>query len=104
MIFFETAGQARTFLLLLYAGFGVGLLYDLLVLPRRRLPRWCSPALDALWCLLTGCAVALALAAGGEQKIRLYAFLGLVCGAALYGLGVRRLLRGVVRLFKRKKE
>ena len=45
MIFFETAGQARTFLLLLYAGFGAGLLYDLLALPRRFLPRFCSPAL-----------------------------------------------------------
>ena len=103
MIFFETAGQARTFLLLLYAGFGAGLLYDLLALPRRFLPRFCSPALDALWCLLTGGGIALALALGGEQKVRLYAFFGLICGASVYALGLRRLVRGVIRLIRRKK-
>ena len=103
MIFFETAGQARTFLLLLYAGFGAGALYDLLALPRRRLPRFVQPALDALWCLITGCAAALALAAGGEHTFRLYSLLGLVCGAAVYGLGIRTILRGLARFFRRKK-
>lgn len=103
MIFFETAGQARTFLLLTYAGFGAGLLYDLLRLPRRFLPRFCSPALDALWCLLTGAAVALALALGGEHRARLYVLLGLALGAAVYWLGVRAAVRGVAGLFGRRK-
>ena len=103
MIFFETAGQARTFLLLLYAGFGAGALYDLLALPRRRLPRLIQPALDALWCLVTGGAAALALAAGGEHSFRLYSLLGLACGAAVYGLGIRALVRGLARLIKRMK-
>ena len=101
MIFFETAGQARTFLLLLYAGFGAGVLYDVLSLPRRFLPRFCAPLLDAVWCLLAGGAVALALAAGGERHVRLYAFLGLACGAAVYVLGIRKVIRGVARWFKR---
>lgn len=103
MIFFETAGQTRTFLLLLYAGFAAGALYDLLALPRRRLPRLVQPALDALWCLLTGGAAALALAAGGEHTFRLYSLSGLICGAAVYGLGIRALLRGLMRFFKKKK-
>ena len=101
MIFFETAGQARTFLLLLYAGFGAGVLYDALSLPRRFLPRFCSLFLDALWCLLTGAGVALALAAGGEGQVRLYAFLGLACGGAVYGLGIRKVLRGAARWLRR---
>ena len=103
MIFFETAGQAKTWLLLLCGGFGAGALYDLLALPRRFLPPFCLPVLDALWCLLTGGAAALALAAGGEQKVRLYAFAGLLCGAAVYALGVRRLIRGIIRLARRRK-
>ena len=37
MTFFETAGQARAFLWLLYAGMGAGLCYDLLSPLRRRL-------------------------------------------------------------------
>ena len=104
MIFFETAGQTRTFLLLLYAGFGAGLLYDLLIWPRRFLPRFCAPILDALWCLLTGGMAALALAAGGEHSARLFALLGLACGAAVYALGIRALVRGALRLFKRKRK
>ena len=101
MIFSETSGQWRTFLLLLYAGFGAGVLYDVLSLPRRILPRFCSPILDALWCLLSGSAVALALAAGGERHVRLYAFLGLVCGGAVYGLGIRNVIRGAARWLRR---
>ena len=103
MIFFETSGQVRTFLLLVYAGFTAGLLYDLLTWPRRHLPRFCAPILDALWCLLTGGMAALALAAGGEHSARLFALLGLVCGAAVYVLGVRALIRGAVRLLGRKR-
>ena len=101
MIFSETSGQWRTFLLLLYAGFGAGVLYDVLSLPRRVLPHFCSPILDALWCLLAGIALALALAAGGERHVRLYAFLGLICGAGVYVLGIRNVIRGAARWFRR---
>ena len=100
MIFFETAGQARTFLLLLYAGFGAGLFYDALALVCRRFPAWARAGADVLWCLLTTCACAFALAVGGERAARLYALLGLCCGGLLYGLGLRRLLQGCVRLLK----
>ena len=103
MIFFETAGQGKTFLLLLYAGFGAGLLYDLLMLPRRFLPRFCWAILDALWCFATGAAVAVALALGGEHRVRLYALLGLIGGASVYALGIRSLIRGIVRRLKKKK-
>ena len=103
MIFFETTGQGKTFLLLLYAGFGAGLLYDLLMLPRRFLPRFCWPVLDALWCFATGAAVAAALALGGEHRVRLYAFLGLIGGAAIYAFGIRSLICGIVRQLKKKK-
>lgn len=104
MTFFETAGQARCFLLLLYAGFASGALYDILRLPRRGLPRWLGAALDVVWCLLTAAACALSLAVGGEGKARLYALLGLCCGAALYSLGIRAAVLGVAHGWKRKKE
>ena len=101
MIFFETAGQARTFLLLLYAGFGAGLLYDALALVCRRFPAWARAGADVVWCLLTACACAAALAAGGERAARLYALLGLCCGGLLYALGLRRLLQAFVGWIKR---
>lgn len=102
MTFFETAGQARAFLLLAYAGFGAAVLYDLLALARRFLPRFWLPLLDALWCLLTGGAVALALAAGGERQVRLYILLGLAFGAGAYCLGIQRIFRAAMRYLKKK--
>ena len=103
MIFFETAGQARGFLLLLCAGLAVGAAYDLLSLARRRAPRWGAALLDALWCLLAAAACTLALALNGEGRLRLYALLGLACGAGLYALGLRAVLRGVGGWIKRKR-
>ena len=49
---------------------------------------------------------ALALALGGESSARLYALLGLCCGAGIYTLGLRRAAKGLARcarrLFERK--
>ena len=95
MIFFETAGQSRIFLLLLYAGFGAGVLFDLMQAARRISPRWLRPVWDVLWCLMAGAACALALALGGEHVLRLYALLGLCCGAGVYSLGLRRAFLGI---------
>ncbi len=97
MIFFETAGQARAFLLLACAGLISGALYDLLRLIRRFPPRWTQPLLDFLWCALTAAACLLALALGGESRVRLYALLGLFCGGGVYCLGLRALARGIER-------
>ena len=98
MIFFETAGQARGFLLLLAAGLLAGAAYDLLGLAGRLLPRWARPLMDGLWCLLAAADCTLALALGGERRVRLYALLGLACGWLLYAWGVRAALRGLARL------
>ena len=102
MIFFETAAQASAFLLLLYAGFAAGLLYDLLGVPRRLLPPWAALPLDVLWCLAAGAACAAALALGGESRARLFALLGLASGAGIYCLGVRALFQFILRLFSKK--
>ena len=102
MIFYETAGQGRLFLLLVCAGFASALLYDCLGPLRRRMPRpgWAIP--DFLWALLTAAACGAALITGGEGKARLYAPLGLLCGGGLYCLGLRALFRGLQGLFKRR--
>lgn len=101
MTFFETAGQSGVFLLLLYAGAAAGVLYDAISPARRRCPRPLAVILDGSWCLLAAALCALALAAGGENQLRLYALLGMVCGAGIYCLGVRRLILGAVRLLRR---
>ncbi len=105
MTFFETGGQARVFLLLLYAGFLSGALYDGARGLRRVLPRFLRFLPDMIWCLLTAAACALALAAGGEGRARLYALLGLCCGAGIYCLGLRRAGLCLLRFLQgRKKE
>ena len=90
MTFFEASVQSGVFLLLLYAGAAAGILYDLLSLLRRRLPRLLSPLPDLLWCLLCAGLCVCALARGGEGSLRLYAMLGMACGAGIYILGLRR--------------
>ena len=101
MIFFETSGQARGFLLLLAAGLAAGAGYDLIGLARRRVPRWAGALLDGLWCLLAAAACALALALSGEARLRLYALLGLACGGLLHALGLRALLRALGGMLRR---
>ena len=103
MSFFETAGQARAFLWLLYAGLGAGVCYDLLSPLRRRLPRLPAALADAAWALLTGALCALALFQGGADRLRLYALLGLGMGMGLYRLGIHALGKAALsRLSGRK--
>lgn len=101
MSFFETAGQARGFLLLLYAGFGAAAAYDGFSLLRAFGPRWLRPLWDALWCLLAGACCALALALGGENRVRAYALLGLCCGAIIYCFGIRTVIQAAGRRLKK---
>ena len=97
MTFFETAGQARAFLWLLYAGMGAGLCYDLLSPLRRRLPSLPAAGIDALWALAAGALCALALFQGGANRLRL----GL--GGGVYGLGIHALGKAVIRRFAGRK-
>ena len=101
MIFFETAGQARLFLLLLGAGILCAVLYDAASLIRRKLPRALGTVTDGLWCLLTALLCGAALMLGGEATLRLYALLGLFCGAGVYCLGARRAVRFLLRRLRR---
>lgn len=103
MIFFETARQSRAFLLLLYAGAAAGLLYDLCALLRRRLPRPLAAICDGLWCLLAAGLCVLALAMSGEDSLRAYALLGMVCGGGIYSLGARRTIAALIGLLRRLK-
>ena len=103
MTFFETAGQSAVFLLLLYAGAAAAILYDLIAFVRRRCPPAPAAALDILWCLMAGALCLSALILRGESRLRLYALLGLCCGAGIYCLGLRRIVRSVAfRLAKKR--
>ena len=101
MIFFETSIQARVFLLLIWGGMGTALVYDLLS-PLRKRSRGGMAAADLLFCLLAGALCFFALALGGENRLRLYALLGLFFGAGIYRLGVRRIVIRIGHFFKRK--
>ena len=103
MIFFETNRQARCFLLLWAAGFFAAALYDGFRLLRSRHGRCVGAVLDLIWCLCVCVFCALALAIGGEEKTRLYALLGLCCGAGVYCLGIRAACAAVLKWGRRKK-
>ena len=100
----ETAFQGYTFLSLVYVGLAAGLLGDVfspLTNSRRQILRLVG---DALTCALVAFLCFLALAGTGNAKLRLYMPVGLLCGAALYCLGVRRLLAFAGKnLFKNRK-
>lgn len=104
MTFFESADQPAAFLLLLAAGFGTAALYDGLGLLRRRAPRWFQALLDAVWCAAAAIGCLMALAVSGERQLRLYALLGLACGAGIYCLGLRALLGAAWRGMRRLKK
>ena len=97
MIFYEAKGQENLFLMLLWAGMGAGVAYDLLSLIRRRLPRGIGGLLDVMWCLGAGGLCLLSLIAGRENRLRAYALLGLCCGGGIYCLGLRRAAGGLLR-------
>ena len=104
MIFQETARQGQGLLFLLCAGAAAGALYDLLSPLRRRAPGAVLPALDILWCLLSAALCLAALVLSLEDRARLYAPLGMLCGFAAYRLAVRLPLRALGRLLRRLRD
>lgn len=93
MIFFDTQGQAALFRMLLFSGMGSALLYDLFAILRRRIPFLPVWIPDIIWCLLSGFLCIFSLAWGGEDTFRGFALPGMLLGAGIYGLGIRRVIR-----------
>ncbi len=100
--FFETQSQAWVFLGMVYLGLGLGLIYDGLRLLRRPGKKIRVIGADLLFFLLAGAALTLALVVTGQEGLRLYALLGLICGGMIYLLGLRRLLLGVAAFLKKR--
>lgn len=83
---FEIPRQGEVFLLLLGSGVLLGALWQGLGFLRRRLPR-CGAVWDVLFALSLGGMLLLALLRWREQRLRLYALLGVCLGAAMYLAG-----------------
>lgn len=99
----ETAFQGYTLLALIYAGLAAAALYDLLS-PLLNSRRWYvrlpgDLALSAAIALLALTALALT----GCDSLRLYMPLAMAFGAAIYRLGVRRLLAALINLFRKNR-
>lgn len=100
--FFETQSQAWVFLSMVYLGLGLGLVYDGLGLMRRSGKKGWTIGTDLLFFLLAGASLTLALVITGQDELRIYALLGLVCGGLVYLLGLRRLITGIISFFKKR--
>ena len=104
MIFFETAHQARVFLLLLAMGMVAGALYDGFALFRRKKSVLLTALVDLIYFLLVGGLCFYALFLGGEKALRFYALLGIFCGAGIYCLGIRSIVIFIVKRIKGEKK
>lgn len=93
--FFETNDQSWVFLSMVYLGLILGLLYDVLGVFRKSGKKVWIIAADILFFLLAALGASFALIQSGQENIRIYALLGLVCGAMIYLLGLHRLFAGL---------
>jgi hypothetical protein len=100
--FFETQSQAWVFLGMVYLGLGLGIVYDGFGLVRRSGNKGWIIGTDLLFFLLAGASLTLALVITGQDELRIYALLGLVCGGLIYMLGLRRLITGIISVFKKR--
>ena len=95
---FHTVGQAQVFLGMLYAGLLIGAWYDGLGFVRRVLQAgpWLTACLDVVFSLGAGYCLIAFLLLTNFGEMRLFCLLGALCGAILYVLTLRQLLRGFV--------
>lgn len=98
---FEIPRQGEVFLLLLGSGVLLGALWQGLGFLRRRLPR-CGAVWDVLFALSLGGTLLLALLRWREQRLRLYALLGVCLGAALYLAGPGAAVDALCRHVRKK--
>lgn len=98
-LFFETAIQSWSFLMVLPLGFGLALLLD-----AGAVTRAFRCAADILLVLSAGVAVFSVVVWNGESDLRLFHLLGLLTGAMLYLCGAGRLWRMFFRRFMRNKQ
>ncbi len=100
--FFETQSQAWVFLGMVYLGLALGLVYDVLGLVRKSGKKAPVFLADLLFFLLAGAALTLVLVMTGQNSLRVYALLGLLCGGILYLLGLRRLLLSIGAFYTKR--
>ncbi len=99
-LFFETAGQAQRFLIMVPLGFALALCLDADAWTGRL-----RAAADCLFLLLCGWLMLCTICVLRENSLRIYHMLGLLTGAILYLLGVGRIVRTIRRrIFLRRQE
>lgn len=99
-----TAPQATIFLITLYGGMIAGLTYDIYRAMRRaaKSGRWVTAVMDTLFILTVGVIVTAVLYAANSGELRLYTFVGLALGFALYMTGLSPFLFFLARKLKKK--
>lgn len=95
---FYTMGQPQAFLGMVYAGLAAGLLFDAAALVRKLLAagRVLTLAVDCAFSLVAVLMLAAVWLRVNYLDFRMYALMGAACGAVLYALTVRPLLRLLV--------
>jgi len=95
---FYTVGQPQAFLGMMYAGLAAGFLFDAAAVVRKLLAagRILTLVVDCAFSLLCVVLLAATWLRVNYLDFRMYALMGAACGALLYALTVRPLLRMIV--------
>lgn len=94
----ETANQAYTFLLFLYAGVFCSVVFDILT-PIRRMHRILHLLADIIICFLCIFILAFIFHLAHEDTLRLYMLLAYATGAAMYHAGIRTFFTELTKFF-----
>jgi len=99
-----TAPQPFIFLITIYGGLIAGLIYDIYRAIRKALQagRFVTAVLDTLFILTLGMIVTAVLYAANFGELRLYTFVGLVLGFALYMSGLSPLIAYIVHKIRKR--
>ena len=100
---FTTRGQATAFLIAVYGGMAIGLLYDAARVTRYalRAGHTVTLALDLLFWLGAAAVMFLALLRSGMGELRGHMLAGYACGWFLYALALSHWVMSLYRLLRR---
>lgn len=100
----STSAQVYIFLITLYGGMTAGLAYDIYRMIRRAAKnrRWVTALIDSLFVLTLGAVLTAVLYAANSGELRLYTFVGVVLGFALYMSGLSPFIAFLVRKLKKR--
>ncbi len=99
-----TAPQIYIFMITLYGGIAAGVAYDIYRCIRKvaKRGRWLTALLDVLFIITLGLIILGVMYIANEGELRLFTFVGLALGFALYMAGISLFVAFIARKIKQR--